>query len=67
MILGSGSIVSQLASEGLIDEFQVVINPILLGKGRTMFDGIKHKLNVKLAKSRTFRNGNVVLVYEPAA
>jgi dihydrofolate reductase len=67
VILGSGSIVSQLASEGLIDEFHVVINPILLGKGRTMFEGIKHKLNVKLAKSRTFRNGNVVLVYEPAA
>lgn len=44
-ILGSGSIAAQLAPEGLIDEYQVVMNPIVLGKGRTMFDGIKEKLN----------------------
>ena len=66
-ILGSGSIVSQLASEGVIDEYQVVVNPVVLGKGRTMFDGIKEALTLKLTKSRTFRNGNVLLCYEPAA
>jgi dihydrofolate reductase len=66
-ILGSGSIVSQLAQEGLIDEYQVVINPVVLGKGRTMFDGIKGKLTLKLTKTRTFGNGNVLLCYEPAA
>src|SRR5712692_1460413 len=64
-ILGSGNIVSQLAQEGLIDEYQVVVNPIVLGKGRTMFDGVKEKLNLKLTKTRTFGNGNVVLWYEP--
>jgi len=40
-ILGSGSIVSQLAQAGLIDEFQMVVNPIVLGKGRTLFEGVK--------------------------
>ena len=40
-ILGSGSIVSQLASGRLIDEYQIVVNPIVLGKGRTLFDDIK--------------------------
>ncbi|MEO8130903.1 MAG: dihydrofolate reductase family protein [Bryobacteraceae bacterium] len=65
-ILGSGTIVSQLAQESLIDEFQVVVTPIVLGKGRTMFDGVNHPLNFKLTKSRTFRNGSVVLYYEPA-
>jgi len=64
-ILGSGNIVSQLAQEGLIDEYQIVVNPVVLGKGRTMFDGIKEKLNLKLTKTRTFGNGNVVLWYEP--
>lgn len=64
-ILGSGSIVAQLAPEGLIDEYQVVMNPIVLGKGRTMFDGIKEKLNLKLTKTRTFGNGKVLLCYEP--
>ncbi len=63
-ILGSGSIVSQLAQEGLIDEYQVVVNPVVLGKGRTMFEGVKEKLNLKLTKSRAFGNGNVFLCYE---
>ena len=66
-ILGSGSIVSQLAQEGLIDAYQVVVNPIVLGKGRTMFEGIKDRQNLKLTKTRTFGNGNVFLSYEPAA
>jgi dihydrofolate reductase len=64
-ILGSGTIVSQLAREGLIDEYQVVVNPIVLGKGRTMFDGVKEKLNLRLTKTRIFGNGNVYLCYEP--
>lgn len=67
VIMGSGSIVSQLAQEGLIDEFQIVVNPVVLGKGRTMFDGIKEKLSLKLTKSRAFGNGNVLLGYEPRA
>jgi dihydrofolate reductase len=66
-ILGSGSIVAQLAPEGLIDEYQIVLNPIVLGKGRTMFDGIRVRLNLKLTKTRTFRNGKVFLCYEPIA
>lgn len=67
-ILGSGSIVSQLAPSGLIDEYQVIVNPVVLGKGRTMFDGGafgKDKLELKLTKTRTFRNGKVFLAYEP--
>ena len=64
-ILGSGSIVLQLAQEGLIDEYQIVVNPVVLGKGRTMFDGIKEKLTLKLTKTRTLGNGNILLCYEP--
>jgi dihydrofolate reductase len=66
VILGSGTIVAQLAAAKLIDEFQVVVNPVILGAGRTMFDGVKEKLNLKLTKSRAFGNGNVVVSYEPA-
>lgn len=65
VILGSGTIVSQLSEKRLIDEYQVVVNPIALGKGRTMFEGIKEKLALKRTNSRTFNNGNVVLSYEP--
>ncbi len=65
-ILGSGSVVSQLAEAGLIDEYQVAVIPVALGKGRTMFDGVTGKLSLKLTKTRVFGNGNVVLHYEPA-
>ena len=66
-ILGSGSIVSQLTREGLIDEFQVVVNPIILGKGRTMFEGVEKKFGLKRTRERSFKNGKVYLCYEPAA
>jgi dihydrofolate reductase len=51
----------------LIDAYQVVVNPIVLGKGRKMFEGIKDRLNLKLTKTRTFGNGKVFLSYEPVA
>jgi len=66
-ILGSGSIVAQLAPQGLIDEYQVVVNPVVLGKGRTMFEGIKEMLSLKLTRTRIFANGKVFLCYEPIA
>lgn len=65
VILGSGSIVSQLARAGLIDEYQVVVNPLVLGRGRTMFDGAQ--VNLTLTRSRAFGNGNVLLCYAPRA
>jgi dihydrofolate reductase len=65
-VLGSGSIVSLLAQEGLVDEFQLVVHPVIVGKGRSMFEGMKGRLNLKLNSSRTFKNGCVVLSYEPA-
>jgi dihydrofolate reductase len=64
-IMGSGSIISQLTQHGLINEYQFVIIPVVLGKGRTMFDGITGKLPLKLTKTQPFKNGNVVLSYEP--
>ncbi len=47
------------------DEYHFAVNPIVLGKGRTMFEGLKKQIDLKLVKSRAFKNGNVVLVYEP--
>lgn len=66
-ILGSGSVVSQLAPEGLIDEYQIVLNPTVIGAGRTMFEGLKEKLTLKRTRVRAFKNGNVVLFYEPTS
>jgi len=66
VIMGSGNIIAQLAPHGLIDEYQVVVVPVVLGSGRTMFEGIEDKLNLKLTKTREFKNGNVFSCYEPA-
>jgi len=66
VVMGSGSIVSQLAPEGFIDEYQLVVCPVILGKGRTMFEGLKEKLPLKLARTRPFRNGNILLCYQPS-
>ncbi len=66
-ILGSGSIVSQFTQAGLIDEYQIVVNPIVLGRGKTMFEGITAKVSLQLTKTRAFGNGNVLLCYEPMA
>jgi dihydrofolate reductase len=65
VILGSGTIVSQLAQAGLIDEYQLVVNPLVLGAGRTLFEGINEKLMLKRTNTRAFGNGNVVLSYQP--
>jgi dihydrofolate reductase len=64
-IMGSGSIVSQLTEARLIDEYQIVINPVVLGSGRTLFEGVKNKLGLELTRTRAFSNGNVVLWYTP--
>jgi dihydrofolate reductase len=66
-ILGSGSLIAPLLAAGLIDELQVVMNPIVLGGGRTMFEGLAQPIPLTLTRSRTFTNGNVFACYTPRA
>jgi len=64
-ILGSGSIVTQLAGAGLVDAFQIVVNPVALGAGKSLFAGLPDPLPLALTKTRVFGNGAVVLWYAP--
>ena len=64
-ILGSGSIVAQLTQYGLIDEYTIVVVPIVLGSGRSLFEGVARNVPMNLVASRVFNNGNVVLTYVP--
>jgi dihydrofolate reductase len=66
VVMGSGTIVQQLTDERLVDEYQLVVNPIALGSGRGLFAGIRERVALRRTKSRTFANGNVLLCYEPA-
>lgn len=63
VILGSGSIVTQLTEARLIDEYQIVVNPIVIGKGRTLFETVNDRVPLQLTKTRAFQNGNVVHWY----
>ncbi len=65
IIFGSGTIVAQLTQEGLIDEYQLVVVPVALGKGRSQFEGVKVPVRLDLLGSREFKNGNVFLRYQP--
>jgi dihydrofolate reductase len=63
VVLGSGSIAGQLAEQGLVDEFRLVVVPLALGAGRSMFEGITRRLPLSLTGTRSFHNGNVLLTY----
>ena len=65
VLMGSGTIISQLAQEHVIDEYQIMLNPVALGKGRTMFDGMSRMLSLKPTSTRTFKNGKVFLCFQP--
>ena len=63
-ILGSGTIVQQLTTLGLIDEYQLVVVPVVLGSGKALFKDVKNT-NLKLLEARAFGNGVVLLRYQP--
>lgn len=64
-VLGSGSIITQLAEQGLIDAYQFMIDPVALGDGTPIFKSIGHQLNLKLTDTRIFKSGAVLLSYQP--
>ncbi len=64
-ILGSGSIIAQLAEARLIDEYQFMIDPVAIGEGTPSFQGLTSKLDLKLIDHRIFKSGVVLLTYEP--
>lgn len=66
LIMGSGSIISQLTKERLIDRYTIVIWPFLLGAGRTMFEGLDGIVDLKKVDEKQFENGNIVATYELA-
>lgn len=64
-ILGSGNIMTQLVDAALIDEYKIMIYPVAIGGGTSIFNGIKNNLSFKLISSRVFNSGTVLLCYKP--
>jgi dihydrofolate reductase len=65
VIFGSGSIVSTLLQLGLIDEYRIIVNPVVLGNGKPLFKDINDKQNLKLLKTKVLGSGVVILYYQP--
>ena len=65
IVYGGNSFVSELIKEGLIDEFHLFVNPVVLGRGEGIFGGLEKFKNLKLKKSRVYECGIVLLHYEP--
>jgi dihydrofolate reductase len=66
MVVGGGEIASTFINLGLIDEYRVYIRPIVLGKGKPMFQSLTQNLALKFIDSKTFASGVVLLRYQNA-
>ena len=66
VILGSATLASSLLPLGLIDEYRVILDPVLIGRGNPLFKGIKQKLRLKLQKTKLLSSGVIVLYYQKA-
>jgi len=66
LIYGSGELVRTLTRHNLIDEYRLLVHPVILGSGKRLFEGVGEAPALKLADTVTFSSGVVSLVYEPA-
>jgi dihydrofolate reductase len=66
VIFGSAKLASFLLEEGLIDEYRVILAPLLLGCGNLLFGDVKKQLKLKLDKTKLLRSGVSILCYRKA-
>lgn len=65
ILVGSPSLIDALMIAGLIDEYQLSVQPIVLGIGLPLFKNMTERINLKLIKTKTLASGVVVLYYQP--
>lgn len=63
--MGSGVLIGSLIAADLIDEYLLMIAPLVLGTGRRLFDGGTHA-SLRLVESSTTSKGVLITTYEPA-
>jgi dihydrofolate reductase len=67
LIYGSGDVVDELTQHGLIDEYRLMVHPVLVGSGKKLFQGLTSTTGLKLVDTITTDGGVVVLTYVPAS
>ncbi|WP_018614811.1 dihydrofolate reductase family protein [Segetibacter koreensis] len=66
ILFGSRSLIVSLMKLNLIDEYQLCIHPVIVGKGLPLFEDINDRVSLRLLKTKTFGSGAITLYYEPA-
>lgn len=61
--VGGSDLAGSFVKEGLVDEFRFIVNPVVLGNGTKILNGLNDRLDLKLLSSRKFDSGNVLLTY----
>jgi dihydrofolate reductase len=64
-LFGSPTLTASLIEQGLVDELRVMVHPILLGAGKSLFAALSRRVPVELQRTIVFHSGNVMLVYRP--
>ncbi len=64
-IFGSNTLAVSLIEAGLLDELRIMVNPVTLGAGRSLFEGLQRRIDYKCTGTRSYKSGNVLLTYHP--
>lgn len=65
IFVGSQGLIVQAMNLGLLDELQLMVHPVIAGKGSQLFKDVHERVDLKLVKTKTFGCGAVILYYEP--
>ena len=66
LVLGSAHLTAQFAAAGVLDELRIMVCPIVLGSGRSLFEALKDRISLTLLRFRRFDSGGVLLTYRPS-
>jgi dihydrofolate reductase len=66
ILVGSPGLIAACAQLGLIDEYQIAVQPTVIGSGLTLFKNITDRIDLKLLKTKTFGCGVIILYYKLA-
>lgn len=64
ILIGSRSLIVHLANLNLIDEYQLCVHPVVVGKGLQLFDKIQDRTIFRLLKTKIFKAGAIILYYD---
>lgn len=66
LVIGSAHLTANLAQAGVLDELRIMVCPVVLGQGRSLFEDLKNRVSLTLLRVRQFDSGNLVLTYRPS-